>query len=222
MNNYDDGMSMGAGKKRGEKAQTKIMGKTVKATTGKGRRAKDEMPDHEKNEAAKALVTTMNNAVSKDNNNNSNRRPALEKLFNLEFVTKELRRNPIQDAFIENQGGCEALAGWLYPLPDGTYPNVKVVQEILQAVDSLSIDALYLERHPKLVKTVKVYSNNKANMPQVQDLAKRIIDKWSRMVFNISTSYMKAGMTQEDDFDEVFENEDKYRSLRRKLDRIQD
>ena len=41
-------------------------------------------------------------------------------------------------------GGCNALADWLYPLPDGTYPNVKVVQEILQVVDTLHIDANYL------------------------------------------------------------------------------
>ena len=86
-------------------------------------------------------------------------------------------------------GGCNALADWLYPLPDGTYPNVKVVQEILQVVDTLHIDANYLQNTPRLVKTVKVYSKNRANMAQVQDLAKRILDKWSRMVFGISTSY---------------------------------
>ena len=72
----------------------------------------------------------MRQAVEKDNASNTKSLPALEKLLLLEKVTKELRRIPIQETFIE-KGGCEALADWLYPLPDGTYPNVRVVNEIL-------------------------------------------------------------------------------------------
>ena len=81
----------------------------------------------------------------------------------------------------------------MYPLPDGTYPNVKIVQEILEVVDTLHIEAHSLEADGKrLVRTVKAYAKNRANMLQVQDLAKRILDKWSRMVFGISTSYFTA------------------------------
>ena len=106
-------------------------------------------------------------------------------------MTKELRRIPIQEDFLD-QGGCEELADWLYPLPDGTYPNVKIVQEILDVVDTLHIDAHALENYgKKLARTIKAYSRNRANMPQVQDLAKRIIDKWNRMIFGISTNYFK-------------------------------
>jgi len=79
-------------------------------------------------------------------------------------VTKELRRIPIQENFIE-KGGCEALANWLYPLPDGTFPNVKVVQEILQVVETMHIEPVFLEKDPKLGRVVKVYAKNKANMP---------------------------------------------------------
>ena len=55
-------------------------------------------------------------------------------------MTKELHRTQIQEEFLD-QGGCEQLADWLYPLPDGTYPNVKIVNEILEVVDTLNIDA---------------------------------------------------------------------------------
>jgi len=68
----------------------------------------------------------MKEAVAQDNEANINRKPALRKLLLLDEITKELRRIPIQENFIE-RGGCVALADWLYPLPDGTYPNVKVV-----------------------------------------------------------------------------------------------
>ena len=36
----------------------------------------------------------------------------------------------------------------------------------------------------------------------MKDLAKRIIDKWSRMVFGISTSYTKGQYIEEDEEDD--------------------
>ena len=45
----------------------------------------------------------------------------------------------------------------------------------------------------KLGRVIKVYANDKANMPQVAGLAKTIMDKWSRMVFGISTTYIDRG-----------------------------
>ena len=56
-------------------------------------------------------------------------------------------------------------------------------------------------------------------------LAKRIMDKWSRMVFGISTSYHEGGgrHADDDDDDELTNSShhynDQYRSLRRKLNR---
>ena len=48
---------------------------------------------------------------------------------------------------------------------------------------------------------MKAYSKNRSNMPQVQELAKRILDKWSRMVFGISTAYAHA--TINDDGEQI-------------------
>lgn len=70
---------------------------------------------------------------------------------------------------------------------------------MLQVVDTLHIESVFLEKEPKLVRTVKVYAKNRANMPSVQDLAKRILDKWSRMVFGISTSYYEMARGADDD-----------------------
>jgi len=90
----------------------------------------------------------------------------LKKLLNLDKVTKELRRIPLQSYFLDS-GGCHTLADWLYPLPDGTYPNVKVVTEIPGVVDTLAIDSDNLENTQRLVKVVKAYAKNRANMASV-------------------------------------------------------
>ena len=142
------------GKKRGEKVVAKQNAKSMKAAAEanlhpaiaalkSSRKQKIEMTDDEREKAATALIIQMKTAVAEDNEANSNRKPALKKLLLLEEVTKSLRRIPIQEHFIE-RGGCNALADWLYPLPDGTYPNVKVVQEILQVIDTLHIETNFL------------------------------------------------------------------------------
>ena len=146
----------------------------------------------------------MKNAVIEDNDLNSQRKPALRKLMLLDTITKELRRIPIQPDFLDG-GGCEALADWLDPLPDGTYPHVKVVSEILQVIDTLDIGSDLLA-NSKLGKMIKIYAKNRAKMPQVVDLAKRIEDKWSRMIFGISTRYYDGGAGGRDDDD--YENND--------------
>ncbi len=98
-----------------------------------------------------------------------------------------------------DSGGCATLADWLYPLPDGTYPNVKVVSEMLGVLDTLAIDSHQLEQHPRLFKVVRAYAKDRANMPSVTELAKRIVDKWSRMIFGISTTYYDPGRDEDDD-----------------------
>ena len=113
------------------------------------------------------------------------------------------------------------MADWLYPLPDGTYPNVKIVQEILEVVDTLHIESHTLENYgKKLARTVKAYSLNRANMPQVQDLAKRIVDKWNRMIFGISTNYYRQVEGDDGKLITVANDDDQYRNLRHKIDDI--
>ena len=157
----------------------------------------------------------MLDVVEADNASNAKRKPALEKLKNLQHVTKELRRIPIQEFFIE-KGGCEALANWLYPLPDRTFPSVKVVQEIMQVIETLHIDPVFLEKDPKLARVIQVYAKNKAGMHQVLDQAKRIYDKWSRIFFGISTSFYDGNRNDDDEVDGG--GHDQYRNLRRQID----
>lgn len=66
-----------------------------------------------------------------------------------------------------------------------------VVQEILTTVDLLNIgpDELLLDK--SLGRIVRLYAKNIPNMPQVVNLAKKIIDRWSRLVFGIKTNYSR-------------------------------
>lgn len=53
-------------------------------------------------------------------------------------------------------------------------------------------------------------------MPQVVNLAKKIIDRWSRLVFGIKTSYSRD--IDDEDYDS---HRDQYRRLKRKLQEMQ-
>lgn len=194
---------------------------TLLALEKSSRRRKTELTDDDKKAEAQQLIDAMQLAVRQDNKANSEQRPALQKLINLEQISKQIRRIPIQEQFID-QGGCTALGEWLYPLPDGTFPNVKVVQEILLCVDSLHIEPVDLQRSKNLPKIIRAYANGKANMPQVQGLAKSIVDKWSRAVFGISTSYYDAvrGGGDDDDLDNSTGDQNQYRRLRREIERM--
>ena len=109
------------------------------------------------------------------------------------------------------------LGEWLDVLPDGTYPNLSVVQEMLSLLDNLQIESEYLLAAKRLGRVVKIYANDRANMPQVASLAKNIMDKWSRMVFGISTTYVDRG----DEYENDVPRRDQYRKLKAKLERMQ-
>lgn len=64
-----------------------------------------------------------------------------------------------------------------------------MVKEILHCIDTLPIHPDNLIESRNLGRIVKHYASGKAGIPQVQGMAKSIMDKWSRMVFGINTSY---------------------------------
>lgn len=115
------------------------------------------------------------------------------------------------------------MADWLFPLPDGTFPNVKIVIEILTVVDTMPIDCSYLQNNKRLVRAVQAYQKNASNLQQVQDLANKIIDQWNRMVYGISTSYHDFLGRDEDDGDEFGgphgRKRDPYRDLIEKVEK---
>jgi len=149
----------------------------------------------------------MQDAVDSDRASNEAGKPAVKRLMVAQDVYRQLRKSNIQEKFLEF-GGCRVFSEWLDQMPDGTFPNVNLVSGILTCIDGLRIDIGHLEES-KLGQVVQCYSEGLANMPYVQNLAKRLVDKWSRLVHNIKSHY---------DFDG--ECDDEYRVLQKRLNKI--
>ena len=80
----------------------------------------------------------MHQAYNEDRKANRLNKPALHKLMALDQVCRELRQLLVQTAFLDSDG-CTQLGEWLEELPDGTYPNIAIVQDILNTVNLLPI-----------------------------------------------------------------------------------
>lgn len=94
----------------------------------------------------------------------------MKKLLLLDEVTRELRRLPIQSCFL-GQNGCQILEYWLRALPDGSFPNVSLVKELLNLIDSMQIEARHLDEN-ELGKLIRWYADGLDNMGQVKGIAK--------------------------------------------------
>jgi transcription factor SPN1 len=105
----------------------------------------------------------MAQAYHDDNKANSSGKPALNKLMSLDQVCRELKKLSIQEIFIDKKG-CTLLGHWLEPLPDKTYPNILIVQEILNTVNALPIEPEDLQNSPNLKHIVKLYSTGETGM----------------------------------------------------------
>lgn len=77
-------------------------------------------------------------------------------------------------------------------MPDGTFPNINLVEGVLNCIDSLQISPDDLEE-TNLEEIVQYYAKGITKMPTVKRLAKQILDKWNRMIFKIRVSYDPEG-----------------------------
>lgn len=124
-------------------------------------------------------------------------------------VFKEVKKLNFQDKFLES-GGCQVFADWINQMPDGTFPNINLVEGVLKCIDSLRVDIQHLE-DSDIAKVVQCYAENLAGIPALQGLAKRIIEKWSRLIYGIKSHYADDGL---DDYEEGYKN------LLKRLDKI--
>jgi len=119
---------------------------------------------------------------------------AINKLALLPRVEHYLQKITVWHDAMVNHGILQRLSEWLCPLPDGSLPNLKVRTVILKALrsfgeevidkDSLASSGLgrkvnYLTKSSKETKANKV-------------IAAGLIRKWSKIVFNINSSYRGA------------------------------
>ena len=135
----------------------------------------------------------MEDALLKDHESNKNKKPAFLRFALLSKIENTLMKtNHWQEEFL-HKDGCQRLSDWLKQMPDGTYPNSKIVLCIMGCIDRLPIDqALCAESD--LEQALEMYKHGVgAGYQQCQALAKNILNKWYRNRFNIQTTYDAEG-----------------------------
>ena len=73
-------------------------------------------------------------------------------------------------------------------MPDGTYPNSKIIMCILQCIDQLAI--CYEDREKtNIERAIEIYKDGQPGVgyTECQNLAKQILHKWYRSREGIST-----------------------------------
>lgn len=123
-----------------------------------------------------------------------------------------LRRGSfVHETFITSNG-LSTCYNWLVEMPDGTYPNQKIVYKILEQIDRIEIekDTLLEKDSQDIENALQMYSSGVpgTGYHECASLAKQIINKWNRIKFDIKTHYDDCG-----------EYDDGYRTFKRKLDK---
>ncbi|CDW85673.1 protein iws1 homolog [Stylonychia lemnae] len=159
------------------------------------RKLEEEMKEQEKlknltqaGSSVDNLLRKMQEAVDKDREANRNKKPAISRLVIAQQCYNQLRKMPIQEKFLD-QGGCKILADWLDMMPDGTFPNVNLVEGMLNCIDGLRLEVDHLDQSG-LGQIIQYYAEGIAKTSlTIQRQAKSIIEKWCRFIYNIKQSY---------------------------------
>lgn len=134
------------------------------------------------------MITLMKQAADDDFNYNKEKKPATCKLKLLSTVEAPIRKIDYRESLLES-GILSVITDWLTPLPDRSLPNIRVREVMLRALMDFNISdterlkasgigkaVMYLYKHPKETKENK-------------SLAHRLIQAWSRPIFNNDTDF---------------------------------
>lgn len=124
---------------------------------------------------------------------NRQSKPAINKLRKLPLLTEVLSKKQLQLEFLDH-GVLTLLKNWLEPLPDGSLPNINIRAEILKILTEFPIDLDQYDRREQLKKSglgkvIMFLSKSDEETTSNRKLAKDLVDKWSRPIFNKSTRF---------------------------------
>ncbi|KAL5541065.1 hypothetical protein UlMin_002430 [Ulmus minor] len=120
-------------------------------------------------------------------------KPAVNKLKKLPLLTEVLSKKQLQQEFLDH-GVLTLLKNWLEPLPDGSLPNINIRAAILKILNDFPIDLEQYDRREQLKKSglgkvIMFLSKSDEETTSNRKLAKELVDKWSRPIFNKSTRF---------------------------------
>ncbi|XP_011074731.1 protein IWS1 homolog 1 [Sesamum indicum] len=120
-------------------------------------------------------------------------KPAINKLKKLSLLTDVLSKKQLQQEFLDH-GVLTLLKNWLEPLPDGSLPNMNIRAAVLKILNDFPIDLEQYDRREQLKKSglgkvIMFFSKSDEETTANRKLAKELVDKWSRPIFNKSTRF---------------------------------
>ena len=128
------------------------------------------------------MLDDMAAAAEKDKVAFKANRPALNKLLLSKQLQENLKNLEFQEKFLY-KGGCDYIAEWLDTMEDGTYPNINLVQGLLECLDRLNISNEIL-KDSDILKVIKQYKadTEKGVSPIARRLAVQLNDRWDRQI----------------------------------------
>ncbi|XP_077238997.1 protein IWS1 homolog 1-like isoform X2 [Tasmannia lanceolata] len=149
------------------------------------------------------LMAELEVTAEEDAELNRQSKPAINKLKKLPLLTEVLSKRQLQQEFLDH-GVLTLLKNWLEPLPDGSLPNInirsailKILTEVYTVICSIfffPIDLDQFDRREQLKKSglgkvIMFLSKSDEETTSNKRLAKDLVDKWSRPIFNKSTRF---------------------------------
>ncbi|KAK7252518.1 hypothetical protein RIF29_36513 [Crotalaria pallida] len=139
------------------------------------------------------VMAELEVTAEEDADLNRQGKPAINKLKKLPLLTEVLSKKQLQLEFLDH-GVLTLLKNWLEPLPDGSLPNINIRTAILQILNDFPIDLEQYDRREQLKKSglgkvIMFLSKSDEEIGVNRKLAKELVDKWSRPIFNKSTRF---------------------------------
>ncbi|KAF8397472.1 hypothetical protein HHK36_016389 [Tetracentron sinense] len=139
------------------------------------------------------LMAELEVTAEEDAELNRQSKPAINKLKKLPLLTEVLSKKQLQLEFLDH-GVLTLLKNWLEPLPDGSLPNINIRTAILKILTDFPIDLDQYDRREQLKKSglgkvIMFLSRSDEETTSSRKLAKDLVDKWSRPIFNKSTRF---------------------------------
>jgi transcription factor SPN1 len=132
-------------------------------------------------------MATLREGIEEDRRNFNKNLPALNKLKLVDPIEKFLSNAHYQEVFL-GMGGLDILQEFIKKNPDGTYPVFNQINKTLEILNKINISDNHLENSHIGAHLMNISKNLKESK-QIQKKASDLIEKWTRIVYNINTNY---------------------------------
>ncbi|PKU64516.1 protein IWS1 homolog 1-like [Dendrobium catenatum] len=158
-----------------------------------GKKKKNEKSPAELAMVIEDFMAELEVTAEEDAELNRQNKPAINKLQKLPFLIDVLSKKKFQLEFLDH-GVLTLLKNWLEPLPDGSLPNMNIRTAILKLLSEFPIDLEQYDRREQLKqsglgKVIMFLSRSDEEATSNRKLAKELVDRWSRPIFNKSTRF---------------------------------